>query len=181
VGGAVLFLGFWIVWGALLAQRLVEMWASARTTAALEAAGGRRVADDGYGLLAATHTAFFLASAIEAARAPWPMGVGKWNAAGLLLLLAGEGLRLWAITALGDRWTTRIVVLPGAALVRTGPYRFLRHPIYVGVTLMLVGFPLLFGLWWTLAVVLVLHAVALTRRIRREQAALADVALAGAP
>jgi methyltransferase len=71
-------------------------------------------------------------------------------------------------------------VLPAAPLVAGGPYRWVRHPIYVGVTLMLVGFPLAFGLWTTLGLAAALNGVALVRRIRREDRALASAG-PGAP
>jgi methyltransferase len=76
------------------------------------------------------------------------------------------------MAALGWRWNTRVYVLPQAPLVATGPYRFLRHPIYVGVALELAGFPLMLGLWGTLAGIALLHPFAVLRRIRLEERAL---------
>lgn len=169
--------GFWWLVAALGAQRLAEMAAAARNTRRLQEAGARLVRDDGYGLLVATHSLFFAAAVAEALWAPWT-GLGPWTQVGLLLLIAGEGLRGWAMWSLGGRWTTRIVVLPAKPLVAGGPYRWLRHPIYVGVTLMLVGFPMAFGLWGTLALAGALNGVALLRRIRREDRALASAVAA---
>jgi methyltransferase len=138
----------------------------------LLAAGGRLVPDDGYRLLVVTHSLFYLLAAFELLVSPWPR-FGWWTLPGLALFIAGELLRGWAILALGPRYSTRIVVLPKAPLVAGGPYRFVRHPIYVGITLMLAGFPLAFGLWGTLVAIGLLNAVALARRIRREDRALA--------
>jgi methyltransferase len=165
---------FWWLFTAVLAQRLVEVATAARTTRRLVAAGGRLVADDGYLLLVATHVLFLAGGAAEWAFAPWP-SLGWWTYPGLAAFVAGELLRGWAMASLDGRWTTRIVVLPTAPLVAGGPYRFLRHPIYVGVTLMVGGFLLAFGLWATLAIVVPLHAVAVLRRIAREDAALAGL------
>ena len=122
----------------------------------------------------ATHVLFFVLAALEAAFAPWP-ATGWWTLLGLVAVAAGEALRAWAIASLGGRWTTRVVVLPEAPLVVGGPYRWLRHPIYVGVTVMVAGFLAAFGLWASLAVVLPLKLVAVLRRIRREDAALAGL------
>ncbi len=169
--------GFWWLVLALGAQRLAEMATAARNTRRLLATGARLVKDDGYGLLVLTHSLFFVAAIAEAVLAPWAR-IGPWTAPGLVLLIAGEALRGWAMLTLGGRWTTRIVILPKAPLVAGGPYRFLRHPIYVGVTLMLVGFPLAFGLWGTLGLAATLNGVALARRIRREDRALASVVAA---
>lgn len=164
--------GFWWLLVALGLQRIAELATAARNVRRLLASGARLVADDGYGLLVVTHSLFFLAAVAEALFAPWA-GISAWTLPGLALLVAGELLRGWSMLALGARWTTRIVVLPEAPLVAGGPYRFLRHPIYVGVTLMLAGFPMAFGLWGTLAGVGLLNAIALVRRIRREDRALA--------
>jgi methyltransferase len=165
--------GFWWLLAALAVQRFVELATNAANTKRLLAAGARLVRDDGYALLVVTHAALFPLAAAEAAWAPWA-GTGPWTAPGLGLLILGELLRGWAMLSLGRRWTTRIVVFP-APLVARGPYRFLRHPIYVGVTLVLAGFPLAFGLWGTAALVGALNAAAVARRIRREDQALAAV------
>ena len=162
---------FWLLYGAVLAQRIVEVWTAARTTRRLVRGGGRLVEDDGYWLLFAVHLLFFAAAPVEAMRAPWA-GVGWWTWPALLAFVAGEVLRGWSIASLGGRWTTRIVVLPAVPLVAGGPYRFLRHPIYVGVTLMLAGFLAAFGLWASLALLLPLKLLAVTVRIRREDRAL---------
>ena len=76
------------------------------------------------------------------------------------------------MASLKGRWTTRVYVLPQASLVASGPYRFLRHPIYVAVSIQLAALPMAFGLWGTAAIITVLNAVALTRRIQREEKAL---------
>lgn len=166
---------FWALWGILALQRLVEMAVARRNTDRLVAKGARVADRDGYAALVAVHVTFFAASLAEAWLAPWS-GLGPWSLPGLALFIAGESLRGWSMLALGARWTTRVVVLPAAPLVARGPYRFLRHPIYVGVSLFLAGFCVAFGLWATLAVVAVLQAFALRLRIRREESALASAA-----
>ncbi len=83
--------------------------------------------------------------------------------------------RVWVIATLGDRWTTRIIVKPGAPLVRTGPYRFLRHPNYLIVTLEIAVLPMVFGLWRIALVFSLLNAVILAVRIRAENRALASL------
>ena len=80
--------------------------------------------------------------------------------------------RLWVIATLGPRWTTRIIVLPGAPLVRTGPYRFVDHPNYLIVTLEIAVLPLVFGLSNGRSVFSLLNAAVLWVRIRAENQAL---------
>ena len=70
------------------------------------------------------------------------------------------------------RWTTRIIVLPEAPLVRRGPYRFFDHPNYVVVVGEIAVLPLVFGLWHVALVFSLLNAAALTVRIRAENQAL---------
>lgn len=170
---------FWLLYAAVLVQRLVEVATAARATRRLVAEGGRLVQDDGYGLMFAVHSLFFLGTAAEAAFAPWP-AIGWWTLPGLLAFVGGEALRGWSLATLGGRWTTRVVVLPTAPLVAKGPYRVLRHPIYIGATAMLAGFLVAFGLWMSLAVVLPLKLLAVARRMRREDAALAALRPTGA-
>ena len=70
------------------------------------------------------------------------------------------------------RWTTRIVVLPGASLVRRGPYRYLDHPNYAVVVAEIAVLPLAFGLTTYAIVFSLLNASVLWIRIRAESRAL---------
>jgi methyltransferase len=97
----------------------------------------------------------------------------------LALFLLVQPLRYWAIFSLGETWNTRILVIPGAKLVRRGPYRFLRHPNYVVVVVEVLAFPLIFGAWITALVFSILNAILLYVRIKEENRALAE--LAGQP
>ena len=66
-------------------------------------------------------------------------------AAGLLLVLVGQGLRLWAIAALGQRWSMRCLAVPGLRFTNRGPYRWLRDPEYLARALDGTGLCLVFG------------------------------------
>ncbi|MCA1818482.1 MAG: isoprenylcysteine carboxyl methyltransferase family protein [Thermoplasmatota archaeon] len=161
----------WIVLAAVGLQRLLEL-AYARVQARrLTAAGAQWVPEDGYGFLVAVHILLFAGVVTEGLLAPWA-AEGWWTFAGAFLYAAGAALRYTAMAALGRRWSTRVYTLPGDPLVATGPYRWMRHPVYAGVALELIGIPLLAGLWATLAAVTFLHAFALRRRIRIEEQAL---------
>jgi methyltransferase len=157
--------------GLLGLQRVGELLYARRTAARLEARGARLVRGDGYGALVAVHALFFAACLVEGALSPWA-GPGWWSFPGLALFAAGQALRYGSMAALRWRWNTRVYVLPDAPLVTAGPYRFLRHPIYLGVLLELAGFPLLLGLWGTLLGIGLLHPLALLRRVRLEERAL---------
>ncbi len=83
-----------------------------------------------------------------------------------------QAARVWVIATLGGRWTTRIITLPGAPLVTTGPYRFLSHPNYVVVALEIAVLPLAFGLVAYAVVFTLLNAAMMWVRIRSEAGAL---------
>lgn len=147
-------------------QRLFELWLSHRNTRALLAQGAKEHGGGHYPLLIALHVAW-LASLWWLAPGRdvhWPMVA----AYGFLQLA-----RAWAIGSLGRRWTTRIIVLSGAPLVERGPYRFVRHPNYVIVTLEIALLPLAFGLPEAALIFSLLNAAVLAIRIRAEDKALA--------
>ncbi len=152
-------------------QRGIELVVNRRNQARLIERGGRLVREDGYRWIVLVHAAWFVGLVAEFHVAPW---AGWWQASLAILLLAGaaEALRLWTIATLGSRWTTRVVVVPGETLVREGPYRWLDHPNYVAVTVLLAAVPAAFSLWVTAALVAGLNGVALRRRVRIEDAAL---------
>ena len=98
----------------------------------LLARGGAESGADQFRWMAAAHALFLPCCAAEVLllRRPFPGAAGWVCAAGAL---CAQGLRWWAISALGWRWNVRVIVVPGDAPVRRGPYRFLRHPNYVAV------------------------------------------------
>jgi methyltransferase len=165
-----------VAWGlelflaVLLIERVVELAISRRNIRALKARGAHEYGAGHFPLLVFVHVLFPLGLAAEVlclgARpgALWPL----W----LLLLLGAQALRASAIRALGRFWSVRVLVVPGAPLVRRGPYRFLRHPNYLAVTIELLAAPLLFGAWRTALVVSMLNAVVLGVRTRVEGSAL---------
>jgi methyltransferase len=149
------------------AQRLAELFLARRNTAALKARGAVEIGSGHYPLIVALHAAWLVA---VAAFLPKPPVINAWFLAAYLLV---QGLRIWTLASLGPYWTTRIITLPGAPLVRRGPYRFLRHPNYLVVTLEIALLPLVFGEIVVAAVFTLLNAAALAWRIRQEEGALA--------
>jgi protein-S-isoprenylcysteine O-methyltransferase Ste14 len=91
---------------------------------------------------------------------------------GVALIVAGSAVRLWAIITLGRWFTYDVRVTEGQPVVETGPYRWVRHPSYTGVLLVLFGLGLALGNWLSLLFVLVFPTLGLVRRIRVEEAAL---------
>ena len=146
-------------------QRLAELLLAERNTKALLSEGAREHGAAHYPLLVAMHAAWLAAL--------WWWGPGRPVDVPLLAIFALLQLaRLWVIATLGRRWTTRIIVLPGAPLVRTGPYRLLRHPNYWIVTGEIAVLPLIFGLVEVALVFSILNLIVLAVRIRSENEAL---------
>ena len=150
-------------------QRLSELQLARSNTRRLLALGAKEFAAGHYPLIVAVHAAW-LASL-------WWLAMGRPIHVPLLLVfLLLQAARIWVLRSLGPRWTTRIIVLPGAPLVNSGPYRFVSHPNYVVVIGEIAVLPLVFGLWKLALLFSVLNAIVLTIRIRAENRALAAVA-----
>ena len=153
------------------AQRLVELSVSRRNLERAVARGGVEYGGRLYPWMVATHAAFLAAGPVEVLllERPWIPALGVPMAA---LLLLAQALRYWTIGALGGRWTTRVVLVPGDPLVVTGPYRWVRHPNYVAVAIEFIALPLVHAAWLTAAAFSLANAAVLWRRIRVEDAAL---------
>lgn len=146
-------------------QRLVELYIAHRNTGKLLARGGFEVASGHYPLIVLLHAVWlaglwYLALKLEVS---WP-----WLSAYVVL----EAARGWIIAALGSRWTTRIIVVPGETLVGEGPYRFFRHPNYMVVAAEIFILPMAFGLWWYALPFAALNGALLYWRIKSEDEAL---------
>jgi len=146
-------------------QRLGELWLSNRNTRRLLARGAIEHAPGHYPLIVAVHAFWLAALWWLAPRRP----VDAFWLAFFVLIELG---RIWVLASLRNRWTTRIIVLPGAQLVRRGPYRWINHPNYWVVTGEIAVLPLVFGLWKTALVFSILNAAVLAVRITRENRAL---------
>lgn len=103
----------------------------------------------------------------------------SWLASGVVLFAASKALKYWAIHTLGERWSFRVLVLPGVPLVADGPYRYVRHPNYVAVVGELVGTAMMVGARVTGPLMIALFAVALWARVRFEERALEAAPPAG--
>jgi methyltransferase len=162
----------WLVL-AVAAERAVELLVSSRNARRLRRRGAVEAGRGHYPAMVAFHAALLVACAAEPALLPGPWPAPVALSAGAAVLLA-QGLRWWAVATLGGRWTTRVLVLPGAPPVRSGPYRWLRHPNYLAVAVEVLCLPLATGAWRTALVATVLDAVLLRVRIRAEERALGE-------
>jgi methyltransferase len=164
---AVLFLSF------LVAQRLGELVIAQRNTRRLLARGASEYGADHYPVMVTLHASWLAV-----------LVVFGWNAEVHLGWLAVFGIlqlgRVWVLATLGERWTTRIIVID-EPLVMRGPFRFIRHPNYATVAAEIAVAPLVLGLTWVAVLYTLLNAAMLYKRISVEQAALSQTADARNP
>jgi methyltransferase len=154
--------------GFVALQRLVELQIAERNSRALHARGATEFGRAHYPLVVAVHVVWLVAILFALPRhvsLSWP-----WLAVFVVLQIA----RVWIIMSLGPYWTTRIITLPGAPLVRRGPYRFLRHPNYAVVAGEIAVLPLVFGEVTVAIIFSILNTAVLVLRIRVEEMALAS-------
>lgn len=144
-------------------QRVVELFFAARNTRHLLARGGVEIAAVQYPFIVLLHAAWLASMAIFIP----PSTVPNWWWLGVYALL--QPLRVWTIATLGPYWTTRIITVPGAPLVRRGPYRLLRHPNYVIVCAEIFVLPFAFGALEIAILFSFFNAALLSWRIRTEE------------
>jgi methyltransferase len=150
------------------AERLGELWLARRNHAALLARGAYEVAAGHYPAIVLLHAVWLIGLWLFGRTHPLEP---NW----LTIFLLLQGGRIWVLATLGRRWTTRILVLPGAPLVSSGPYRYFTHPNYLVVVGEIASLPLCLGLPWYALVFSLANAGILTIRIRAENAALAGL------
>lgn len=147
-------------------QRLVELWYASKNTRALKAAGGIEYGPRHYPLIVGLHASWLIAIAIGTRHDP------RVRVIPLVAFVLLQALRVWVLATLGRFWTTRVITIPGAPLVRRGPYRFLSHPNYLIIAGEMALLPLTFGQVTNALLFSLLNGAALAWRIRVEEAAL---------
>lgn len=113
-----------------------------------------------------------LALVWRAAAIPWHRP--QVTIAGVAVILLGAALRWWAILTLGRYFTYYVAVRSIQSVVRTGPYRFVRHPSYTAILIMLLGVGLALANWASFVVMFAGGLVGLLYRVNVEERALLD-------
>jgi methyltransferase len=154
-------------------ERLFELRLSRRNARRALARGGIECGAGHYRFMKALHLVFLVSCGAEVVllgRAFHPVLAAGMIAAAVL----AQALRYWSIWTLGDRWNVRVIVVPGAPVVTSGPYRFVRHPNYAAVAIEGVALPMIHTAWLTALVFTLANAVLLAVRIGSEERALAQ-------
>lgn len=154
-------------------QRLVELFVAKRNERKMKQQGALEFGKKQYIVIVFLHICFFLSFLSEVMifhktlSTLWPLL--------LITLLLIQGLRIWAMASLGERWNTKILVLPKKDIVMKGPYRYIRHPNYVVVVCELLLIPLFFQAYVTAITFCFCNAYVLSLRIREEERALIEM------
>jgi methyltransferase len=159
---------------AIAVERIAELVVSKRNLVWSRERGGSELGAAHYPTMVVLHVGLLIGCLIEPMVADrpfipslgWPM---------LAVVVAAQVLRWWCITTLGHQWNTRVVVIPGAPRVTSGPYRMIPHPNYVAVVVEGIALPLVHSGWVTAVVFTVCNAALLRTRIKVENSALAGL------
>jgi len=150
----------------VLLQRAFEELYSEHNTRRLLVDGAWEEGRDFYPVVAATHLG-------------WIAGLGLLvpphspeHSLPLAIFIALQPLRYWIIATLGRFWTHRIISVPGAPIVKRGPYRLIRHPNYAVAIAETFLLPLAFGQLTFAVIFTTLWIVVLRHKIQLEDAAL---------
>jgi methyltransferase len=158
--------------GLVAAMRLIELAVSKRNVKRLLERGAIEVGQPLYPWMVAVHSSFLVACVAEVWLLERPfLPLLAWFSLGALV--GAAALRWWVMATLGQRWSTRVIIVPGAAPISGGPFQRLRHPNYLAVIVEFIALPLVHTAWATAIVFSLLDAFVLRSRIRTEEAALA--------
>ncbi|HLR79939.1 MAG TPA: isoprenylcysteine carboxylmethyltransferase family protein [Bacillota bacterium] len=159
----------WVLLTAIICQRLIELAIAKQNERWMRERGGIEKGEEHYKWFVILHGVFFLSLLCETLISNVQV---TFNYFLFVIFLTTQIARVWCIQTLGKFWNTKIIVLPRVALIRKGPYKFVKHPNYIIVAIELFIIPLLFGAYITALVFPILHGLLLRIRIPQEEKAL---------
>ncbi|AIE60481.1 isoprenylcysteine carboxyl methyltransferase family protein [Bacillus methanolicus] len=163
-------MAFWLFISVIIIQRLLELIVAKQNEKWMKSQGAVEFGQKHYPVIVIVHLLFFFVLITEVQYfhkdiSPlWPLL--------LFAFLAAQAIRIWALLSLGRYWNTKILVLPGASVVKKGPYKFLKHPNYCVVALEFVIIPIMFQAYFTAIIFSLLNILVLSIRIPVEERAL---------
>lgn len=163
---------FAIVMSIVCLQRITELMIARRNEKWMRERGAYEVGKEHYPLIVFVHVSFFLSliaevMTFEREPAAW------WGVVFFLFVVAQAG-RVWSILSLGRFWNTKIIILPGAKVVKRGPYKYIRHPNYLIVSLEILLLPLIFQAYYTAVVFTIANLAVLILRMSVEEKELSE-------
>ncbi len=167
-------LWIWALILLIIGQRLVELVIAKNNEKWMKARGGIEAGAEHYKWFIYLHTLFFLSVIVEILMKCNNHEV-VFNYVYFVVFIAAQLARFWCIYSLGRFWNTKIIVLPRVALIKKGPYKYVKHPNYIIVAVELFIIPMLFGAYLSAVIFPLLHIILLRIRIPAEEKALASI------
>jgi methyltransferase len=150
------------------AQRLFELLIAKHNEKVLKADGAIIVKEKNYVAMVVLHTTWIISL----------LAMAFWGSLDIvpaqfmiffIVFICGQAFRVVAISTLGTRWSTRIVILPNANAIRKGIFKYFRHPNYLGVVLEILALPMMIGAWELAMIFTLANFVILFFRVRLEE------------
>jgi len=154
----------------VIVQRISELILAKKNERYLKSNGAIEYDKKGYKYIVLMHNLFFISVITEFLF--MERQINEYCKILLIIFICTQLLRYWAIFTLGKRWNTKILVLPNTEPIRSGVYKYLKHPNYIAVIIEIAIIPLLFSCYYTAVVFSILNLIVLKRRIRIEEEAL---------
>ena len=148
--------------------RLVELKLSRRHRQQLARRNISQHSDPHYPWMVALHVAVLTLAAVEVVWLRRGFLPALAVPAAVLFVLAAA-LRWWAIGSLGAHWNTQVMDSASLGVVARGPFRWVRHPNYLGVFVEMAALPLIHSAWITALVAMAGNVWVLRNRLRVEE------------
>ncbi|QKE71920.1 hypothetical protein HPK19_03475 [Arthrobacter citreus] len=159
-----------IIFLFIIIQRVVELGIAKNNEKKLKQRGAIEFGQAHYKYFIILHSMFFLSIFIENYFIPYVEM--EFFTFLLILFIILQLARVWVISTLGERWNTKIIILPNEKLVKDGLYKYIKHPNYIIVTIELLVIPIMFHAYITTVVFSISNLMLLKVRIREENKAL---------
>lgn len=163
---------FTIIVIIVILQRLIELFIAKRNERKMLSLGAYEVGASHYPFMILLHVSFFICFITEVV--VFQKNLSPFFLYFLFFFLFVQAFRIWCLTTLGMFWNTKIIVLPGADIVKRGPYAFLKHPNYFVVCSEILLLPLMFEAYFTAILFTILNCMMLSVRIPIEEKALIE-------
>ncbi|MCQ6273935.1 hypothetical protein JMM81_02945 [Bacillus sp. V3B] len=164
---------FYLFFLMIVIQRLCELVIARWNERWMKNRGAIEFGQAHYRLIVFVHAMFFVVYFLEVTA--WQTKLSALWPVLLSIFIVTQVVRIWALTSLGHYWNTKIIVLPKATIVQKGPYRFLKHPNYLVVTIEFIVIPMLFEAYFTAFFFTILNGIILSIRIPAEEKALNEL------
>ncbi|WP_216830189.1 isoprenylcysteine carboxyl methyltransferase family protein [Alkalihalobacterium elongatum] len=163
---------FFIILFVVITQRLVELLIAKSNEKWMRNRGAYEVGQAQYKYIVLVHVFFFISLISEVVFLQKTLASWWWVPFAFFII--AQSMRVWSLSSLGRFWNTKIIILPGANVVAKGPYKFMRHPNYVIVSVEILMLPLIFQAYATAIFFTIANALVLSVRICQEEAALQE-------